>query len=46
MFVPQHGLPAPSSTNHGERLIAAGRAADDDFGEDLSQLTPEQMAAS
>jgi hypothetical protein len=32
-------------TANGERLIAAGRAADDDFGEDITDLTPEQMAA-
>jgi hypothetical protein len=29
--------------SHSEWLIAAGRAADDDFGEDLSHLTPDEI---
>lgn len=32
-------------TNHYEWLIAASEAADNDFGEDISHLTPEQMVA-
>jgi hypothetical protein len=29
--------------NHSDRLIAAGRAADDDPGEDITHLTPAEM---
>lgn len=32
-----------NKTTHYERLLAAGRAADEDMGEDLTGLTPEQM---
>ena len=34
-----------AATTDGRRLIAASHAVDQDFGENLSHLTPEQIVA-